>query len=174
MQFTNQDREREKSTAEAQGILSLSLFAAAIRTHNASGGWFWVQVVIAFLFLLSAINLCLVYGWKRKEYLQWASAAQIRHIVWFLGFTGLGLAIMQAGWGFWWGMLCILIAFAILFLGVAGNLGDVGVGAKLIFLVIWIAVIIFISVPDLFNKVQIWAILASAIGLLVIKKMLSW
>lgn len=128
MELTEQERELEKSTAKAHGSLSLGLFATAVFTASRVAGLWWVPLaIIGVLLALSGICLYLSfhYKWRRIKILEIARQVQIRYVAWFLGFVVLGISLLQVQWGFWWGILCICIAYLILGFGIGEDVWTV-------------------------------------------------
>ena len=127
MELTEQEkREREKSVAEAHDGLSLGLFATALIAYSVTDSLWWIAgVVLGVFFALSSICLALLNRWIPKRILMTATGVKIKHVSWFLGFTALGIGLVQAGWGFWWGILCICIAYLILGFGIGEGVGTV-------------------------------------------------
>jgi len=98
MELTKQERELEKSTAEAHGSLSLGLFATACLVSSVSDGLWWIPfVVLGILSMLSSFNLAFVHRWKRKRFLEIAANVRIKHVAWFLGLAGLGICLVKTG-----------------------------------------------------------------------------
>ncbi len=120
VELTKQERELEKSTAEAHGSLSLGLLATALLVWNTVDGVGWISIaVLGALFMLSSIYLVFVHKWKRKEFLGIAAKVQIKHVAWFLGFTAIGIGLIRTEVNCLAipGIICVGLGYAILFFG---------------------------------------------------------
>lgn len=124
MELTKQERELEKSTAEAHGSLSLGMFATALLVNSTSEGLWWISfVILGTVLALSSLYLALIHKWKRKRVLVIAANVQIKHVAWFLGFAALGIGLILTEINEWVipGLICICLAYAILIIGIAKN-----------------------------------------------------
>jgi len=117
VKITKQERELEKRTAKAYGSLSLGLFATGLQVCSISDGSGWITLlVLGIASALFAIYLAFIHRWKRKEILRIASRVQIEPVAWFLGFSALGIGIIQIGLKIQ-GLMCVGLGYIILIVG---------------------------------------------------------
>ena len=119
--LNEQERELEKSTAEAYGLLSMAFFRTALL---ALGREQVSLIATGVAFALFSIYLAFIHKWRRKRVLEIASKIKIRHVAWFLAFILLGTALIQKEGNLVIpGIICFGIAYVILGAGIGESLG---------------------------------------------------